>query len=143
MLFRSIIINLSRAMPKLKCLRLGGSPCHPFTGGVTVKGLMVLAHNCPNLSSLRVHFQVASLSDPPTGLETTRDAGCSASWTGCNLRSLWVGYMPVPEGSASAIAVTLLRIFPRIHTLYFKKDGWIKVQDMIHRSKRIVDRSSK
>jgi hypothetical protein len=69
------VINLSQAMPKLQNLSLGSGPCDQFTGGATAKGLVALAHNCPNLSSLCVHFQVASLSDPPTGLETTRDAG--------------------------------------------------------------------
>ena len=143
-----IFIDLSQAMPKLQYLGLGEAPCHPFTGGVTAKGLAALAHNCPNISSLRVHFQVASLTDPPIGLEIARDAGHSGSWTGCALTELKVGEMPVPEGSASTIALTLLRIFPRIHTIEFmdtvgEPSGWDEVEDMIRHSKEIVDFSSK
>ena len=139
----NIVIDLSRAMPQLETLRLGFGPCHSFTGGVTAKGLMALARNCPNLSSLCIHFQVASLRDPPTGLETTRNAGCSASWTGCVLAAFEVGDILVPEDSASTVALTLLRIFPRIKTIHSNNDGWIEVQDMIRRSKRIIGRSSK
>ena len=143
-----IVIDLSQAMPKLQYLGLGEAPCHPFAGGVTAKGLAALAHNCPNLSSLRVHFQVASLTDPPIGLEIARDAGYSSSWTGCALTELSVGDMPVPEGSASIVALTLLRIFPQIHTIKFldrigEVSAWGEVEDMIRRSKEIVDFSSK
>ena len=130
-----IVVVLSQAMPELESLSLGNRPCHRFTGGVTTNGLMALARNCPNLSSLCLHFQVANLSDPPTGLETTRNAGGSASWTGCALTELEVGEIPIPEKSASIVALTLLRIFPQIKTIDFDNDGWIKVQDMICRSK--------
>ena len=105
------VISLSRAMPKLQSLQLGDWPCRRFTGGVTAKGLVALARNCPNLSFLCVHFQAVSLSDPPAGLETTRSAGYSVSWTGCALTELEVGQILVPEGSASIVALTLLRIF--------------------------------
>ena len=138
-----IIIDLSRAMPKLESLKLGSGPCRKFTGGVTVEGLVALAYNCPNLSSLCVHFQVASLSDPPTGPDTTRNAGYPASWTGCALTELEVGEMPVPEGSAPMVALTLLRIFPRIKSMGSWGRGWGEVEDMICRSKQIVDCSSK
>ena len=139
----SIVINLSRAMPELRILRLGDDPCDKFTGGVTVKGLVALAHNCPNLSSLCIHLQVASLSDPPTGLKTTRDAGHSALWTGCALTKLEVGWIPVPERSASIVALTLLRIFPRIEFIEFVDKGWFEVEGLICRSKEILDCSSK
>ena len=135
-----IIIDLSRAMPKLEYLTLGDKPCHPFAGGVTAKGLMALSYNCPNLSFLCVHFQVASLSDPPTGLETTRDVRRSVS---CALTDLEVGEIPMPEESVLVVALTLLRIFPRIETFSYIDDGWEKVEDMIRRSNQIVDCSSK
>ena len=140
-----IVIDLSRAMPKLQSLMLGDEPCHPFTGGVTTKGLVALAHNCPNLSSLRVHFQVAGLSDPSMGFETVRDTRYSASWRGCALTKLEVGWIPVSERSAPMVALTLLRIFPRIESIIFGEgnDKWGEIEDMICRSKQIVDRSSK
>ena len=137
------IIDLSRAMPKLQLLELGDPPCDRFAGGVTAKGLTALAHNCPGLFFLCVHFQVASLSDPPTVLETTRYAGYSTSRTGCALMELGVGEILVPEGSAPMVALTLLRIFPQIKTLDSTDEGWCVVEDLICRSKQIVDCSSK
>ena len=138
-----IVVNLSRAMPKLESLILGNGPCHPFTGGITAKGLMALALNCLDLFSLRVHFRVASLTSPPTGLEPTRDIGHSVSLTDCALVALEVGGIPMPEESAPTVALTLLRIFPRIETISYLDEGWRKVQDMIRHSKEIFDCSSK
>ena len=138
-----VIIALSQAMPELQFLRLGDEPCDQFTGGVTVKGLVALAHNCPNLSSLRVHFQVASLTDPPTGLEAADSAGYSTSWMGCALTRLEVGKMPVPKESVSMVALTLIQIFPRIGTIKSMCGAWFQVDDMIRRSRRIVDCSSR
>ena len=138
----NVLIDLSRLMPNLQELCLGPVPCRRFSGGATTKGLVALAHNCPDLSSLRVHFQAAGLSDSPTGLETTRDAEHSGSWTGCALTDLDVGHIPVPEGSASMIALTLLRIFPRIETIDFEDEAWSEVADMIWRSKETIDCSS-
>ena len=137
------LIDLSQAMPGLRVLCLGSGPCRQFTGGATVKGLMALSRNCPNLSSLVVHFQVASLSDPSTDLGVTRGAGYSAPWAGCTLNELEVGKMLVPEGTTSTVALTLLRIFPRIETIASFDEGWGEVEDVICCSKGIVDRLSK
>ena len=137
------LIGLSRAMPNLKHLCLGADPCGQFTGGATARGLLSLARNCPKLSTLRVHFQAASLSDPPAGLETTRNVGYSASSTDCALTWLDAGDISVPEGSVPIIALTLLRIFPRIETIDSWDDAWEEVVDLIYRSKEIVDCSSK
>ena len=138
-----IIVHLSQAMPKLESLKLGDWPCRGFTGGVTTKGFMALARNCPNISSLRVHFQVVSLNNPPIDLGTTDNSGCSASWTGGALRVLQVGEIPVPEGAAPTIALTLLRIFPQIESIILDDEGWCEVEDIIHRSKRTIDYSSR
>ena len=139
----NVVINLSQAMPKLETLILGNEPCYAFTGGVTVKGFMALAYNCPDLSHLCVHFQVASLSDTPTAFERTRKAGYSAPWTGCALKELVVGETLVAEESVSTAALTLLRIFPRIETIIHPNEGWDKVEDLIWRSRQIVDCSGK
>ena len=134
-----VLIDLSQAMPNLQSLKLGDWPCRRFTGGVTVNGLVALAYNCPNISSLRVHFQVASLSNPPISLGTTNNAGYPTSWASCALRVLQVGEIPVPEGLASMVSLTLLRIFPQIETIILGDEGWIEVEDMIRHPKRIVD----
>ena len=127
-----IIISLSRAMPKLETLGLGGEPCHT-TAGVTTKGLVALARHCPNLSTLRIHFQVASLSDPPAIPGITPNAESTASWSDCVLRDLEVGRIQVPKESVSIIARTLLRIFPHLGNIWFIHEGWVMVDDAINR----------
>lgn len=128
-----IIIDLSRAMPKLERLRLGKEPCNAFTADVTTKGLVALACHCPNLIYLCIHFQVVSLC-APTSPRMTSDAELSASWKDCALTQLVVGEMSVPEESALTVAQALLRIFPRIATLDFTNGGWKDVEDAIHHS---------
>ena len=138
-----IVISLSRAMPKLQTFDLGGTPCRQITGGVTTKGLLALAHHCPNLGTLCVHLQVASLSDPPGIPGTAPNPGPTASWKDCALTELEVGETPVPEGSAIIIALTLLRIFPRLDWITFINEEWEEVENAINRSREIVNRSSK
>jgi len=139
-----IIISLSRAMPKLKYLQLGDPPCCQITAGVTVKGLVALARHCPNLFTLRVHFQVTSLSDPQAIHGMDPNAGPAASWTDCALKVLYVGETPIPEGSELVVALTLLRIFPRLDSVEPTGDGdWDEVEDAINRSKQIADYSGK
>ena len=140
-----VIVNLSRAMPRLQALQLGHEPCREFAIGVTTIGLMALALHCPNLRSLCIHFQVVSLISPPVNLGMTPDVEPTVSWTDCALTELAAGYMPVPEGSTLMIALALLRIFPRIHIVDSDSDngGWKEVEDAIRLSKQIVDFSSK
>ena len=138
-----LVIDLSRAMPQLKDLKLGGDPCQEFTTGVTARGLMALAHHCRNLSSLCVHFQVASLSAPPTSAGRNASAGPTASWTDCALTELVVGEICVPEESVLIVVLTLLQIFPRIETFEGDGEGWSEVEDAICHSRQIADRSSK
>ena len=138
-----IIINLSRAMPKLETLALGDPPCDQSTGGVTTKGLLALAHHCPKLSTLCVHFRVASLSEPPEIPGMIPGAGPAASWTGCALTEFVVGTTPVPEGSAMIIALTLLWIFPRLDSIGLADEEWEEVRIEISRSKEIIGYSSK
>jgi len=139
-----IIISLSRAMPKLQSLGLGNAPCRQITTGVTTKGLLALAHYCKELWTLRVHLQVASLSDPlviPEMVPTTRP---TASWTAdCALVELEVGETLVPEGSTSIIALTLHHIFPELCHIVFTDERWEEVEDAINRSRKIIDCSSK
>ena len=138
-----IVIGLSRAMPKLKYLALGDAPCGRSTTGITTKGLLTLAHHCPKLWSLRVHLQVASLSEPSRIPGMVRNAGPAASWTDCTLTDLSVGKTPVPERSAMTIALTLLRIFPRLDCIMFIDEGWEEVENAINCSREIIDCSSK
>ena len=137
------ILNLARTMPKLRFLRLGGTPCREIPIGVTVKGLVALAHHCPDLSTLRVHFQVASLSALPA---MTSNAGSYALRMNCSLATLDVGEIRVQEESVVTVALTLVFILPHIKEIDHVDETWEKVVDTIHRSRlsrRIVDCSSK
>ena len=138
-----IIINLSRAMPKLQVLQLGDDPCREITIGVTAKGLMALALHCPNLRRLRIHFQVASLITSPTNPGMTPDVEPTGSWTDCALTELVVGNIPVPEESTLMVTLTLLRIFPRIARIDSCGEEWGEVEDAIFLSKQIVKCSSR
>jgi len=136
-----IIISLSRAMPKLRALRLGGGPCREFAIGATAKGLMALALHCPDLLYLCIHFQVVSLSTPLAS--PGRKTEHSGSWAGCALREIVVGETVVPEESVSTVALTLLQIFPRVENIDSDEEGWEKVKDAIYTSRRIIDCTSK
>ena len=139
-----IVIDLSRAMPKLISLKLGDVPCKEPMMGVTAKGLVALALHCLDLQHLRVHFQVASLSALPASPGICRNTKPTGSWTGCALRELVVGAIAVPEESVLMVALTLLRIFPRIDDINsYDDEGWRKVEDAIYLSKRIVGCSGK
>ena len=109
-----IIINLSRAIPKLEILRLGDPPCSEIPIGVTVKGLMFLANHCPDLSELQIHFQVASLSAPLDDHGMPSNVRSTALRRDCSLRDLMVGQIPIPEESVSVVTLTLARIFPNL-----------------------------
>lgn len=76
-----IVISLSRAMPKLKRLRLGNAPCRQPTTGVTAKGFKAPAHHRQDLPPPRVHFQVASLGVSLAGPGVTPNAESTVSWT--------------------------------------------------------------
>ena len=138
-----IVISLSRAMQKLQVLKLGGEPCGEPAMGVTAKGLVALAFHCPDLRFLRIHLLVASLSAPPASPGVTRNTEPTGSWTDCGLRELVVGKIPVPEESALMVALTLLRIFPRITSIYSYYEGWKKVKNALYLSKQIIGCSSK
>lgn len=107
---------------------------------------MALAIHCLDLSTVRVHFQVASLGAPPATAGTTSNAGSITPRGDCALRVLDVGDIFVPEESVLTVALTLTCIFPRIEWIDRTDDvgeTWGKVLDAIRNSRRIVDRSSK
>ena len=128
--------------PKLETLELGDPPCREITTGVTAKGLVVLAHHCPDLHIIGIHFQVASLSAPPTVFGTTPNAWSAAPRRDCDLRYLEVGEMPVPEESVLMVALTLALIFPRIEGIAHVDKNWDKVVNAICDSREFVEHSS-
>ena len=136
-----IITDMARAMPKLQCLHLGGLPCQT-PGGVTAKGLAALARYCPHLSILCIHFRAASFN-PPSIPGVVPGNGPTIPQEDCALTSLRVGKIPVQEESTLMVALSLLRIFPRLHHIRYHDQRWKKVADAIHLSKQLADHSSK
>ena len=126
-----IIISLSREMQKLRTLRLGHAPCGQITTGVTTKGLLALAQHCPNLSTLCIHFQVASLSVPSATPGMPPNIESTASQTDCALTDLEVGEMSAPEESALMVALTLLRLFLQIETIDGADELWENFQNAV------------
>jgi len=138
-----VITALAQAMPKLEFLLLGDAPCSEISIGVTVRGLAVLAHHCPDLSVLRVHFQVASLCAPPAIDGATPINKPGTLQRCCALGELEVGEIPVAEESVPTIALTLACIFPRIESIDCVDENWDKVMDAISLSRKIINYSSK
>jgi len=134
----NIVINLARAMPKLRVLQLGSGPCGTPTG-VTPKGLVELARQCTDLSTLCVHIRVDSLVQGAVGEAATSPSNGepTAPREECALTTLEVGDTPIPEGSALTVALTLLRIFPWINGIYYINLQWEYVEDTIEVSKRL------
>ena len=133
----NIIIDLARAMPKLKILKLGGAPCGAG-GDVTVKGLIALASGCCHLSKLRIHFQTESLVEAAAGAEVP---ALSSGETvvrrqDCALTDLEVGKNPIQEGTADMVAMALLQIFPRLLNIEFIEGGWENVMEIIRLTRR-------
>ena len=138
-----IITNLAQAMPKLKFLVLGDSPCRRIPTGVTAKGLVALAHHCPNLSNLRIHIHLSSFITSPAAIWMTPDVEPTALRRDCALKHLDVGRIPMPEQSVLMAAVTLGLIFPWIASIEATHEGWGKVEDAIRFSRQIINYSSK
>ena len=125
-----IIIDLARAMPKLKILQLGSTPCE-VGGGVTVKGLIALARGCRLLSELRIHFETASFLEAVAEAEvsTISNDETTSPQQGCALTSLEVGGIPIPtsEGTVLKVTVILLQVFPRLLKVKFSEKRWKEV----------------
>ena len=135
-----IITNLARAMPRLETLQLGDVPCREILTSITVKGLAALAHRCPGLYTLRIHFQVTSLSTPPTSTSYTRS---TVPQRDCALENLEVGDISIPEESVPMVALTLVQIFPHIDYIEGTDGNWDEVMDAICLSRQIDNCSGK
>ena len=138
-----IIMNLARTTPKLKNLQLGDVPCRKIPIGVTVEGFVVLASHCPDLTTLRIHFQVTSLCAPPAIHEMTASVGSTAMRRDCALENFVVGEIPIPEESVPIVAQTLARIFPRLEFIDSVDENWEKVLNTICLSRETVEYSGK
>ena len=142
-----MVADLTRAMPKLEILRLGEDPCKTPTG-VTVNGLIGLAHRCPHLSELRIHFQAASLVDTTVvaATQSLSDHEPVVQRRDCALTDLEVGEIPIPAQSGSKIPFILLQIFPHILNVVYTNEQWKTVAETVNEFRQIsafVHRSGK
>ena len=126
-----IIIDLARAMPELRILQLGGTPCGT-SGGITILGLIALAGNC-HLSKLRIHFETASLVGAATGvaIRPPSDAETTDRQRDCALTDLEVGQIPIENGAALKVAMALLQIFPHLFNIEFVEGRWEEVMGIV------------
>ena len=138
----NIVVGLARVMPKLKNLELGDVPCRGIPTGVTAEGLVALAHHCPDLSTLRIHFQVDSLSDLPMIDGVTPNTRSITPQRGCAVRNLEVGRIPLLNRSVATVAVTLTLVFPCIESIKGVNVNWFEVARAISYSRKIVNSSS-
>lgn len=139
-----IITALAQTMPKLEVLQLGEAPCQTLSN-VTIQGLITLAHRCPCLSKLRIHFQTHSLvvalaSEvmlvPSDGLPQGK----------CTLEILEVGEISIPQQHALPVSFALLCIFPHLLLIEYINEEWKWVAECIRLSKivgSLVHRSGK
>ena len=135
-----IVVDLARAVPKLEIRRIGRTPCETPTG-VTAKGLAALAHYCRHLSRLRIHFQVVNPDSPKTPVVISGGGFTIPREDQCALTVLEVGEIYIPEESTLVVALTLLRIFPRLETISNGYGGrrWQEIEDALRCSKRFID----
>ena len=119
------IENLVKAMPKLEALSLG-IPCpEQMRGDLTVKSLLAIAKHCKALETLKIHINCQSIVTDTDGREfpgpfdfhaEVPSEAISSDYDGCPLRSAVFGSCPIPmdEEGEIIIALTLLRLFPRL-----------------------------
>jgi hypothetical protein len=142
-----IVISLAKAMPKLENLRLGKEPCQTPTG-ITLKGLIALACHCPQLSNLCVHLRVRDLAEAPNTPWPSYPSEHSTviPKASCALTDLQVGETPIQEREVSAVALTLVQVFPRLLNIGHVNPQWRKVSRMVklfHRISGHVNHTSK
>ena len=127
-----IVIDLAQAMPELRSLQLGGTPCRT-SGGITIMGLIALAVNCHLLSKLCIHFETASLVEATTGVGTSApsDGKPIDRQQACALTDLEVGAIPIEKGAVFKVAMTLLRIFPCLFNIKSDIKLWKEVAETV------------
>jgi len=125
------VVELSRCMPRLKELNLGGSPC-AAAGMATDIGyhtLALLAKNCRNLFLLTIHFNTRSFVFIP------RDY-MEPNWN----VALWdVGDIapPTKPGTITMFALAVSKLFPRV-AFKGEKIKYAREWDAVHEELRML-----
>ena len=118
------IFELAVALPRLKSLGLGSTPCDAPPSGVTIRSLVTLSTNCVDLDFLRLHFDVKTI----TSRDTYRNF--RAQKFTCKLRTLDVGLLPLPRNHDDILLVTfaILHIFPCLEAISTASQDWDQVK---------------
>jgi len=119
----SIISELAIALPRLRSLSLGCSPCGAAPSDVTVASLVALSANCVNLDFLRLHFNANDIITRHTRTNSRTHKST------CGLRTLSVGSQPLPFGNDDILLVifTIVHIFPHLETILSDGGAWERV----------------
>ena len=101
------VVELSRWMPRLRELTLGGPPCpvDPGTLNIEYHTLAILAKNCPDLFLLTIHFNPGTFGFVPPHL-------MEPNW---NVTIWSVGSIGPPRGpiDTTLFAMAVSKLFPR------------------------------
>lgn len=128
---------LTKAMPRLESLTIGGAPCN-LHSQITFKSLYTISHRCPRLSTLQIHFNAALfVSGVETGPGSAGATLClsdlkTPSPELCLVTTIDVGSIPLPNSDTSTIvALGLLGVFPHLKEIEYEEEDWADVQDLI------------
>lgn len=112
---------LVKAMPELEDLTLGETPCS-IPADNSIKSLVAIAEHCKHLRQLSIHVNVgASITGPPVAGPPDVEGPTlrNHDLVECPLRIVTFGPCLIPSGEKGVhtFASTLLRLFPRLHTV--------------------------
>ena len=129
---------LTKALPCLEDLAIGGEPCG-VPSQITFKSLYTLSHRCTRLTGLLIHFNPASFitkvgkdsESCNAALGLSDDETLSSDL--CPITTINVGNIPLPgqHYASCVMALGLLAVFPRLKVLKFENGEWGKVRDLI------------
>jgi len=123
------VLQLSAALPRLEVLSLG-APCFNNACPTTVSCFLALSVHCKGLRGLDVHFNTINLvNDIQTLSEDPDFRDLHSLQTRCSLSHIYVGDLPIPEGTSNeditTIATGLVNIFPSLSCVFaFGRLDW-------------------
>lgn len=135
---------LTKTMPRLECLTIGGEPCG-IPSQITFKSLYTISRQCSRLTTLQIHFNPAMFvtrveTDPAPGdtVLGLSDLNTPPSSL-CSITTIDVGSIPLPQDSNTPyiMALGLLGVFPRMEKLEYDDGDWEDVDDLIKICRRM------
>ena len=141
---------LTKALPCLESLKLGGKPCR-FPSMITFKGLSTISRRCTRLKTLQIHFSTTSLirAVRNQALAQVRDVRVALGLNGipsselCLITTIDVGssrwnYGEPQNPASTMLALGLLGIFPHLENIVSKGPfSWEIVDEVIKASQSL------